>query len=178
MMKLRIALLYVIFAFYIYALFKIVLFKGYSIDLMYLGEQLRISVQDPFRIADRIGHGNLVPLHEIKRALEAGTNHGFLNVYGNIAIFAPFGLLHGLLGIRSGGTLAATAKNAFILSLFLELLQATFAIGAFDVDDMLLNTCGGVIGYLVYRLYVQCRGWLRGRGTDKEKPRAARIGTI
>jgi glycopeptide antibiotics resistance protein len=177
-MKLRIVLLYLIFAFYIYALFKIVLFKGHSIDLMYLGEQLRASLQDPFRIADRMGQGNLVPLHEIKRALELGTNHGYLNVYGNIAIFVPFGILLGMMKNRRGGALAATAKNAFVLSLFLELLQVTFAIGSFDVDDLLLNTFGGVNGYLVYMMYFRCRGWLKGQDKAQEKPRAARIGTI
>lgn len=176
-MKLKTALLYAVFACYLYLLFKIVLFKGYSIELAYLGEQLRASLQDPFRIADRMGNGNLVPFHEITRALEAGTNRGYLNVYGNIAIFVPFGVMQAMFGQGRGPGLAATAKNAFILSLFLELLQATFAIGAFDVDDMLLNAIGGVTGYLFHWVTSQCREMIRGKNVEREKQGAARART-
>ncbi|WP_199690023.1 VanZ family protein [Clostridium sp. 1xD42-85] len=34
-----------------------------------------------------------------------------------------------------------------------ELLQFIFKFGSFDVDDMLLNTLGGVLGYLPIKLF-------------------------
>ena len=39
----------------------------------------------------------------------------------------------------------------FELSLLVELLQLVFKVGSFDVDDLLLNTIGGLLGYLVYK---------------------------
>ena len=38
-----------------------------------------------------------------------------------------------------------------VLSLLVELLQLVFKVGSFDVDDLLLNTIGGLLGYLVYK---------------------------
>jgi glycopeptide antibiotics resistance protein len=156
-------MVYVIFAAYLYMLFKIILFKGYSMELLYMAEQLRASLDDPFRIANGIGRGNLVPFYEIRRALEAGTNRGYLNLYGNIAIFVPFGMLHAVLWNER--SFVALAKSAFLLSLFLELLQAAFAIGTFDVDDILLNTFGAIAGYLAYTLYEGLRHLLKDNGT-------------
>ncbi len=160
-MRLRFLILYAIFGVYMYVLFRIILFKGHVVDLAYMAEQLQATLHDPYRIVRRMELGNVVPYYEIKRALDSGTSHGYLNVYGNIAIFAPFGLLLGLLGNGKPATLASAASGAFILSLILEWLQAVFAIGAFDVDDMLLNTCGGILGYLSYRMLDRILRWLR-----------------
>ena len=38
----------------------------------------------------------------------------------------------------------------FILSLFVECIQLIFRVGSFDVDDLILNTTGGVFGYFVF----------------------------
>ena len=40
---------------------------------------------------------------------------------------------------------------SFELSLLVELLQLVFKVGSFDVDDLFLNTIGGLLGYLVYK---------------------------
>ena len=44
-----------------------------------------------------------------------------------------------------------TVLYSFELSLLVELLQLVFKVGSFDVDDLLLNTIGGLLGYLVYK---------------------------
>ena len=44
-----------------------------------------------------------------------------------------------------------TVLYSFELSLLVELLQLVFKVGSFDVDDLFLNTIGGLLGYLVYR---------------------------
>ena len=36
------------------------------------------------------------------------------------------------------------------LSLGVEVMQLLTKVGSFDVDDILLNTVGGVIGFLIY----------------------------
>ncbi|MDQ6423472.1 VanZ family protein [Paenibacillus sp. LHD-117] len=169
-MKLRTVLLRVLLAVYGYVLVKIILFKGGPIDLMYLSRHLQASLQDPLRIVMNMKQGNLIPFHEIGRTLNDPTNHGYVNLFGNIAIFAPFGLLQTLFESRRGIAALRVLRHSFFLSLFLELLQAIFAMGTFDVDDILLNTCGGLAGLLGGLLYVKSDTIIEspksGRATD------------
>ena len=69
------------------------------------------------------------------------------NIVGNVVMFIPYGFFAGKY---------ASKKN-FFLSLFLVLLASIsiectqLAIGrVFDVDDIILNVIGGVIGYFIY----------------------------
>jgi hypothetical protein len=39
---------------------------------------------------------------------------------------------------------------SFELSLVVELLQLVTKVGSFDVDDLMLNTLGGLFGFFVY----------------------------
>ena len=39
------------------------------------------------------------------------------------------------------------------LSLLIELTQLFLRVGSFDVDDLLLNTLGGLLGFICYRLW-------------------------
>ncbi|UNK20973.1 VanZ family protein [Paenibacillus sp. N3/727] len=69
--------------------------------------------------------------------------------FGNIAAFIPFGVLIPLLyRIRFGKFI-----TFFILAiLVLETLQTLTYLGTFDVDDVISNTLGAVIGYVTYRV--------------------------
>ncbi|MBS6561434.1 MAG: VanZ family protein, partial [Clostridiales bacterium] len=40
----------------------------------------------------------------------------------------------------------------FCFSFVIESMQLIFRVGVFDVDDLLMNTIGGVIGYIVYKI--------------------------
>ena len=90
---------------------------------------------------------NYIPFAEIFR-YEFGSKLFILNVVGNIAIFIPFGyfLTHYFKTTKQLPILFV----ALITSLCIELVQ--LYIGrSFDVDDILLNCIGGVIGFLLYR---------------------------
>lgn len=72
-----------------------------------------------------------------------------VNFLGNIVMFMPIGFFAGLLSDRPSwwkGTLWT-----FALSLFIELSQL-FACRGTDVDDLILNTLGGVMGYWLFLL--------------------------
>lgn len=43
------------------------------------------------------------------------------------------------------------------LSLLIELTQLFLRDGSFDVDDLLLNTLGGLLGFICYRLWRKIR---------------------
>ncbi|MCH5193337.1 MAG: VanZ family protein [Oscillospiraceae bacterium] len=68
------------------------------------------------------------------------------NLAGNIILFVPFGILLPLAFKARGKTILF----GFLVSCFIEAMQFAFAMGAADVDDIILNTLGAVIGYLIY----------------------------
>ncbi|GJM79889.1 hypothetical protein HMSSN139_23850 [Paenibacillus sp. HMSSN-139] len=50
-----------------------------------------------------------------------------------------------------------------IASLLLEIIQYVLALGSSDIDDVLLNTMGGVIGIGIYR-------WFRKKNSLNQSP--------
>ena len=86
---------------------------------------------------------NLVPGEGIRTALRnANSELGLVNLVGNVVMFVPVGLLLPLATrLRFGGTVAACVA----LSVLVECVQLTLG-RSLDVDDVLLNTLGGVVG--------------------------------
>ena len=93
----------------------------------------------------RVRDLRLVPLDEFS----GGTWFGPLFEYaGNTAFFIPFGML--VFGLCR--SLPRTAAWGFGLSLALEIVQYSFALGRTDIDDLLFNTLGAFIGAACARL--------------------------
>ena len=61
----------------------------------------------------------------------------------------PLGLLLPL-ALVSMRRLVPVVTAGFLLSLLAESIQLSARVGSFDVDDVLLNTCGTLLGYLCY----------------------------
>lgn len=139
----------ILFALYIYALFKIILFKFGSINFSFLWQQL---LRSPHNIERQLQWGNFIPLDTISNTIHNLTGNTLLNLAGNIALFLPYGMF---LVLQSGGkriTFMLVLIRSLGLSLLLECAQGLLSIGTFDVDDLILNTLGGVIGYAMLRL--------------------------
>ncbi|WP_150275962.1 VanZ family protein [Paenibacillus tepidiphilus] len=143
--------LQVLYAVYIYALLKIILLKFGTFNLEFLWAELR---QGPENLARQLQWGNFTPLATISGSLQELSVHSMVNLTGNIALFIPFGIFTCLLSVRRV-TLFGILVRALGLSLMLESAQALLSIGTFDVDDLLLNTFGGLLGYGLYRLLPQ-----------------------
>lgn len=105
-------------------------------------------------------HYNLVLFKEIKRFIMYRKNLGLmavlLNLVGNIAAFIPFGAILPVLH-RKFRTFFYMTFTTFEFSLIVETIQLVFKVGSFDVDDLLLNTIGGMIGYLIFAIMNQIR---------------------
>ncbi|PLS05682.1 VanZ family protein [Neobacillus cucumis] len=69
------------------------------------------------------------------------------NLAGNIIGFAPLGFILPLLS-KGFQKLRRVAFSTFCLSLAFEIVQLVFEFGSFDVDDLILNTFGGILGYI------------------------------
>ncbi|MBH1939283.1 VanZ family protein [Mobilitalea sibirica] len=98
---------------------------------------------------------NLEFFKEIKRFIKyreiLGLESFVVNILGNILAFAPFGLLLPLLNKRYRRIFYVTFLSC-TFSLAIELVQMYSKVGIFDVDDVVLNTLGGLIGYLFFAL--------------------------
>lgn len=96
---------------------------------------------------------NLRPFHEIYRFFVYRNVVGFrafaMNLFGNILIFMPFGCLLPAISVKRR-KLISVVSNAFFLSLIIETAQLLSKVGSFDVDDLILNTFGGMLGYVVF----------------------------
>lgn len=141
-----------------------VLFILYFIVLFYF---LFFSEEMGRTYSERAYHYNLVPLKEIGRFLKywkvLGMKAVLLNIVGNVLAFVPFGVFLPIFSARSR-KLWRTTYYSFELSLLVEVLQLIFRVGSFDVDDLLLNTLGGMLGFFVYTFAM--RVW-RGEGSGR-----------
>ncbi len=97
-------------------------------------------------------HYNLVLFHEIKRFWNYREQIGlfamFMNLGGNILIFVPLGFFMCLASLQSN--IIRTAWYSFVVSLVVEVFQLVTKVGSFDVDDLFLNTLGGIIGGILF----------------------------
>jgi len=80
--------------------------------------------------------------------------NSFENLVGNVVVFFPFGFILPRIK-RWSQNWFMTVGTAFFFSLGIELFQLFSAFGAFDVDDLLLNVLGALIGYWI-NLLVRC----------------------
>ena len=114
-------------------------------------------------LSNREYHYNLELFKEIKRfwtyRKTLGLETVIVNLAGNIGVFIPVGLAVPLLYARYR-SFFQVALLSFEISLVAELIQLMAKVGTFDVDDLLLNTVGGCIGYAIF---AWCRRMWRNR---------------
>lgn len=101
-----------------------------------------------FQDVSNFGSNNFVPFREILR-YNFGSRLFIKNIIGNMVMFMPYGFFISYYGR------ANKWKHGFALVLIASIVIETtqLAIGrVFDVDDILLNVIGGMIGFFIYRL--------------------------
>ena len=87
-----------------------------------------------------------MPFQTIRHDIRNGGGEFRVNVLGNLAAFAPMGVLMPMLMGRRSSALRVGAMS-FGLSLLIESLQGCSGRRVADVDDLMLNTLGGLIGF-------------------------------
>ena len=92
---------------------------------------------------ERVYRYNLVPFVEIRRfwiyRKQLGMFALITNLFGNVIGFIPYGFI-----------LPVIVASGFSLSLLVETVQLIAKVGCFDVDDLILNTLGAAIGYMLF----------------------------
>lgn len=105
-----------------------------------------------FRFDQEAGEANFLPFKTISAYLlgEHGRLIAIINLAGNVALFAPIGFLVPLVYPRM--TWRTSAALGAAASLAIEGMEVVFHSGAFDIDDVMLNALGVVIGYFVFAI--------------------------
>jgi len=124
--------------------------------LFFAGRRERLSVMTAREKKELV---NLVPIkNEVDgfKALNQNNPEGvfdyFLNLFGNILLFIPYPfLMIGALKIRKSKIIIL---SALFLSIAIEVIQFIWQVGVADIDDVLLNTTGAIIGLFMYKLFI------------------------
>ena len=99
---------------------------------------------------------NLIPFQSIMQYMSGSTEtlrrFAFGNVVGNVIIFIPLGIYLPL--IKKDKRILVSLLFIFIVSLSVEIIQGILALGAADIDDIILNFLGGFIGVLGVKLFL------------------------
>ncbi|MFJ8487374.1 VanZ family protein [Streptomyces sp. NPDC094038] len=105
---------------------------------------------DPSPASVSIAHTNLHPGATLKIYLDQPAfRDAVKQVGGNILLGVPFGILVPVLAPNARGVLRVLLLTAIVM-LLVELAQGALVTGrAFDVDDVILNTTGALVGWLL-----------------------------
>ena len=102
---------------------------------------------------------NLEPFREIKRYMQyyevLGMKNVIVNLLGNVVAFMPYGFWLPVISKKCDG-LFRILLCSLSCSLAVEVTQFVTKKGSFDVDDLLLNTMGGLLGFWCYRIIRYC----------------------
>ncbi|MEU2423430.1 VanZ family protein [Streptomyces sp. NPDC007851] len=105
---------------------------------------------DPSPASVSIAHTNLHPGATLKLYLDQPAfRDAVKQIGGNVLLGVPFGILVPVLAPGARGVLRVLLLTAVVM-LLVELAQGALVTGrAFDVDDVILNTAGALVGWLL-----------------------------
>ncbi|MEU6217726.1 VanZ family protein [Streptomyces sp. NPDC047022] len=119
----------------------------------------------PSPASQALVHSNLRPGRSLRAYLDQpATRDAVKQIGGNILLGVPFGILLPVLAPRTRRFLRVGFVTATVM-LAVELVQGALITGrAFDIDDVILNTAGALLGYVLL-------GRRLGRAVHARKPR-------
>ncbi|MFE6735441.1 VanZ family protein [Microbacterium sp. NPDC057650] len=106
-------------------------------------------------IGEAAGLGRPVKLIPFVASGDAGANSP-AEMTINLVLFVPFGLFLGAIAPRWSWWRAGLA--ALGASLVLEAVQHLISTGSFDTTDLIVNTAGALLGWVVYLLVRRAAG--------------------
>ena len=137
-----------LFFLYLVVLIKVIIFKYPLEQLQAIAATWRKEV-----ILEGLDTANFTLFKTIRMYIDYSYKlNSFENLVGNIVAFVPFGFLLPYV-IKREKCFFIMLFQSFFLVVGIEVFQLFSAFGAFDVDDILLNCFGAVLGYLAYKAY-------------------------
>lgn len=122
------------------------IFASYIIFLIF-----KLFFDGPYRFAGSQRSYNLIPLETINSMIarfNSFPNVFMINIAGNVAAFVPLGffvpMLFQNINVRTAFIIGVIASSTA------ELIQLVTITGSLDIDDVLLNTIGTMLGFAAY----------------------------
>ncbi|MFI3201418.1 MAG: VanZ family protein [Eubacteriales bacterium] len=91
----------------------------------------------------------LVPFLTTMQSYRQGLDAFIYHLIGNMIWFLPLGCITPLVHRKFKGFFSTVIIGVF-LSFFIELFQWVFNSGVSDLDDIIVNTLGTIVGYGIY----------------------------
>ncbi|WP_375372917.1 VanZ family protein [Clostridium sp. CF012] len=127
----------------------------YILFFMYLCLMIWEVFIGPYRSYSDVRRYNLYPFKTIMEFLLNTTKYNFrvifINLAANIITFIPLGFFISLLFRRSCKLINITLSCMLII-ICIELGQFILNVGVLDIDDIILNTLGCVLGFMIYKV--------------------------
>ncbi|MBU6531312.1 VanZ family protein [Streptomyces sp. NPDC057245] len=104
----------------------------------------------PSPASEALTHTNMHPGRSLRAYLDQpALRDAVKQIGGNILLGVPFGVLVPVVAPRTRGVLRVLLLTAVVM-LLVEFAQGALVTGrAFDIDDVILNTGGALVGYLL-----------------------------
>ena len=107
-----------------------------------------------YKVKDGWAKANTKPFSTIRlfyNSRRLNTEYKTNNLLGNLIGFVPLGLLLPFI-IPWFGNGFKILIAGFLISLGYETMQLLTGLGVFDVDDLILNTAGAFVGFILFYL--------------------------
>ena len=132
---------------------------GWLLLILYLGIVFMITIAT--RETDGTYRIQLQPLRSFVQFTHI--NREIVRDILNLFFFVPVGMIlyHRM---RGSYCFVRTIILSFICSMVIEVVQLVFQLGYFDVDDLIFNTLGSCLGFLLVELWTKCKakgGWCK-----------------
>lgn len=112
-----------------------------------------------YKIEGLRGLINIIPFKETIETLSDNTisiMNPIRNIVGNILIFIPLGFLIPIINPNLK-KIAKVTLIGFFASLSIEILQIFTMGNVCDIDDVIFNTIGALIGIVIYKLFIKLK---------------------
>lgn len=137
------------------SLHKCLVVIGWSIFVIYALFLIMELFLGNYRSHGDVRCANLIPFltisHYIVNRDHFSANILIINLVGNICVFIPMGFLLPCL-FRGMRNFLRILLFGIVLIFIVESLQWLLCVGIFDVDDIILNVMGIIIGYSLFKL--------------------------
>jgi glycopeptide antibiotics resistance protein len=113
---------------------------------------LVLTLQPAHPLPTQVVDDNLVPFHTLAIYLRNLDSEFWMrNLFGNLGLLLPLGLL-GPIALPVLRRWWLVLPLALLISALIELAQFRIPDRSADIDDVIVNVAGALIGYLIYRV--------------------------
>ncbi|WP_324788151.1 VanZ family protein [Streptomyces sp. H51] len=130
--------------------FRLLAMVGAFVFMVAFAVVLARLTLEPSPASVALTHTNLHPGRSLRAYLDQpALRDAVKQIGGNLLLGIPFGVLVPIVAPRTRGVLRVLLLTAVVM-LLVEFAQGALVTGrAFDIDDVILNTSGALLGYLL-----------------------------